>query len=427
MNEEEKVKKQIRTNMLLNLITFSIIFYILGIVIYNQFTNSVYKSADLELEQSFHQFREEQSDSPKKPINNQGQEMENIHSEEEREQNPRLVYIERDADGNLIEDSEQNQTLNTIFTNVEFDSTIIDTIYQININNEYTYRGINFQLDNGNYMQVLINVDSEIDMIQEFRTILVIALILSVLIIILASYILSKKTLKPIVASWKRQNQFVQDASHELRTPLAIIQAKQETLLEKPDSKIIDNAEEISTTLKETQRLTKLVKELMELARGDSKSLELHKETFNLDEEIQNITNLYKDVATAEKKEFVLDLNFKENIVADSNKIKELLVILLDNSIKYTEEGDSITIKTQKKDNKAILEVMDTGIGISKEAQKHIFERFYREEKSRDREKGGMGLGLSIAYNIVKLHKGTIKVDKNRKKGTNMIVKLPCK
>jgi signal transduction histidine kinase len=96
--------------------------------------------------------------------------------------------------------------------------------------------------------------------------------------ILIASYTLSRKTLKPIVESWKRQNRFVQDASHELRTPLSIIKVKQEGLLEKPESKIIDNAEDISITLEETNRLTKLIKELMELAKSDSDQLNLNKE-----------------------------------------------------------------------------------------------------------------------------------------------------
>ena len=115
--------------------------------------------------------------------------------------------------------------------------------------------------------------------------------------------------------------------------------------------------------------------------------------------------------------------------------LKELLIILLDNSLKYTEPKDSIKIKTYKKENRCIIEVIDTGIGISKQDQEHIFERFYRAEKSRAREKGGMGLGLSIAYNIVKLHKGTIKVDnKNIEKRntndseiTNKIEEYSCK
>ena len=121
------------------------------------------------------------------------------------------------------------------------------------------------------------------------------------------------------------------------------------------------------------------------------------------------------------------NINFNEEIFADVNKLKEVVIILLDNSLKYTESGDKIELKTYKKDNKFVLEVIDSGIGISKEDQKHIFERFYRAEKSRTRSKGGMGLGLSIAYNIVKLHKGIIRIDKSFEKGTRIMVKLPIK
>ena len=177
-----------------------------------------------------------------------------------------------------------------------------------------------------------------------------------------------------------------------MRTPLTIIKAKQESLLEKPNTKIIDNAEDISITLKETQRLTKLIKELMELARNDSKKMTLNKEKFYIDKEIKSIISLYDEVAKSQGEKLILNLKFNDEINADLNKIKELLIILLDNSFKYTEKGNDIQVITYKKENKLILEVVDTGIGISKEAQEHIFERFYREEKSRTREKGGMGL-----------------------------------
>lgn len=270
MNEEEKVKKQLVKNMILNLITFSIIFYLLGIVIYTQFTNSLYMSADSELEKATYQISSrEQNNKEKKPIPK-----ENIELNEEpkyRDQNPRLVFIERNQNGEIIEDSENIYRLNEIFTDVQFDTNQLNLIYEIKIDNEYYYRGINKQLEDGSYIQILINVDSEKNIAKEFSTTLIIALIVSIVFILIASYILSKKTLKPIVASWKKQNEFVQDASHELRTPITIIKAKQESLLEKPNTKIIDNAEDISITLKETQRLTKLIKELMELARNDSK------------------------------------------------------------------------------------------------------------------------------------------------------------
>ena len=165
----------------------------------------------------------------------------------------------------------------------------------------------------------------------------------------------------------------------------------------------------------------------MELAKNDSDKLRLNKQMFNLDEELSSLIQVYKDLAENEDKNLNVSFEYKEEINADLNMIKQLVVILLDNSIKYTQSKDSIGIKTYKQDGKAVLEVVDTGIGISNEAIDHIFERFYREEKSRNREKGGMGLGLSIAYNIVNLHKGSIKFDREREKGARVIVKLPIK
>lgn len=422
MNEEKQVKKQLKKNMLLNLLTFITIFYILGTSIYSQFKNSLYKSADAELNQTINQ---EMSRKEIKIMPNNIMDMK-MDKQDEREFNPRLIKIIRDESGNVIENGIMNDTLNDIFKQAKFDTNLLGQIYNIEIGN-YSYRGINYIDTNGNYVQVLINVNSEQDIAQKFVQNLIISFSIAIVIILIASYLLSKYTLKPIVESWKKQNRFVQDASHELRTPLTIIKAKQESLLEKPESIIIDNVEDISITLQETQRLTKLIKELMELAQNDSDTLKLNKEKFNLDKQIKPIINLYKDVAKTEEKELKINLNFNDEIIADQNKLKELLVILLDNSIKYTEEGDTIQVNTYKKDGKCVIEVEDTGIGISKESIDHIFERFYREEKSRNRAKGGMGLGLSIAYNIVSLHKGTIKFDKTREKGTKAIIKLPIK
>lgn len=417
MSEEKTVKKQLVKNMLLNLLTFSIIFYILGMSIYGQFKNSLYMSADTELNKATREEKiklEERKNNFK--IN------EKIEENQEKIESPRLIKIIRNENGEIIESARTGN----IFDGSEFNKNNLGRIYETEIQ-EYSFRGINYKDQNGNYVQVLINVDAEKDISQKFIKNLIISFVVTVIFIVIASYILSKKTLKPIIQSWKKQNQFVQDASHELRTPLTIIKAKQENLLEKPESKIIDNVEDISITLQETQRLTKLIKELMELAKNDSDKLKLNKEKFNLDEQIKSIIELYKDVAKTEGKKLNMSLEYKGYIYADINKLKEVLIILLDNSIKYTERNDIIEVKTYKNDNKCVLEVIDTGIGISKEAIEHVFERFYREEKSRNRSKGGMGLGLSIAYNIIELHKGSIKFDKNRKKGAGVIVKLPIK
>ena len=421
MNEEKQVKQQLLKNMFLNLITFSIIFYILGAVIYTQFKTTLYNSADNELKNS--QIREFNITDPKELIPNRSE-----HNNQFIEDNhsPRVVAIQRNENGEIEENLEANNSLNSIFKNASFDKNTIDTIYETTIEG-YAYRGINYKNSDGTYKQFLINVDSEKEISKKFIKNIGLSFTISLVAILVASYVLSKKTLKPIVESWKKQSRFVQDASHELRTPLSIIKLKQESLLEKPESKIIDNAEDINISLQETQRLTKLIKELMEIARSDSNQIKLNKELFNCDKELNDLIELYKDIAQNQKKELNTDFKYNDELNADINKLKELIVILLDNSIKYTKEGDKIYIRTYKKDNRFILEVEDTGIGISKDAIDHVFERFYREEKSRNRQKGGMGLGLSIAYNIVMLHKGTIKFEKNRKIGTKVIVTLPRK
>jgi len=250
MSEEKQVKKQLLKNVLLNLITFTIIFYILGMVIYGQFKSSLYLSADSELGRtnSRREFRMEKGDEF-------GERPEFPESLNEQERSPRLVVINRDSDGNIS----QEDNLNDIFENASFDKTNLNNIYEIIISN-YAYRGINYKNEDGTYKQVLINVDSEKTIAEEFIKNLVISFSISVVIILIASYILSKWTLKPIVASWKKQTRFVQDASHELRTPLTIIKAKQESLLENPESKIIDNAEDISITLQETRKTYKTYK-----------------------------------------------------------------------------------------------------------------------------------------------------------------------
>lgn len=445
MNEEKQVKHQLLKNMFLNLVTFSIIFYILGAVIYAQFKNTLYNSADNELttahireindssqrgqapelKSAEKNIKDLEIEKLEEPLNSDTTKIQNKQINQENH-SPRIVIIQRDENGEIETESDINNNLNDIFESATFEKNVIGTIYEIEIEG-YAYRGVNYQNGDGTYSQLLINVDSEKEISQKFVKNLTISFTISLVVILAASYVLSKQTLKPIVESWKKQNQFVQDASHELRTPLSIIKIKQESLLENPESRIIDNAEDISISLKETQRLTKLIKELMEIARSDSNQIKLNKETFEADKEINDLIGLYKDIANNQGKKLNTDFKYNENICADLNKVKELIVILLDNSIKYTKDGDKIDIRTYKKDNKFVIEVEDSGIGISKEAIDHVFERFYREEKSRNRQKGGMGLGLSIAYNIVMLHKGTIKFEKNRKVGTKVIVNLPIK
>lgn len=438
MKEENIVKRQLIKGMLLNFIAFSLIFSTLGCIIYSQVSSSLYSSSNQELlnnknrtaimqdfqinknENKLEDLPENFNSNIPDISNNKQKIQKNIQAA-----NPRLMYIFRNKNGEIIE--EKGKYDQTYFEQIKFDNTNLDQIYDILVDNQYKYRAVNYKIQQNDeeiYVQILINVDAENDIIMNFSKTLIISIVICIILSLVASYILSKRTLKPIIDSWKKQTEFVQNASHELRTPLTIIQAKQELLLEEPQSKIIDKAKEITISLNETKRLSKLVKDLMVLARADSNKTNLKIEKIDIDNMIRNSAEPFQELANSQKKKFVIDLNYKKEINIDKFKIQQVLVILLDNAIKYTEKDDQIEINTLEKDGKFILEVSDTGIGISEEGINHIFERFYREDKARNRETGGSGLGLSIAYSIINVHGGTIKVEHNKPKGTKFEIKL---
>lgn len=350
----------------------------------------------------------------------------NKNDGENKDISPRLIMIERNQNGK-IQNEEELGSLNNYKNEIKFNSSNLEKIYNLQIDGQYNYRVINFETtknDETIYIQVLANVDGEAGTLENMQNTLMLGTIILVLISMMASYILSKRAMKPMIIAYEKQTEFVQNASHELRTPLTIIQAKQELLLTEPNKKIIEKSEDINLTLKETRRLSKLIKELMEIARADNKKIKIEKQSTDINKLIKEIVKPYVELATIQNKQLKLELEYNKKIHINQNKINELFVILLDNSLKYTNTGDTIIIKTYAKDGKCNIEVQDTGIGISKEGIKHIFERFYREDKARSRQTGGNGLGLSIAQNIVALHKGTIKAEHNNPKGTIIKIKI---
>jgi two-component system sensor histidine kinase CiaH len=441
MSEQERFKEQLIKHMIYNIIAFSIIFLMFGFIACFMIRNITFSSVDLELKKSAEIYTENQSNFNN--FNNfsknwfmENSDMENSMNDikdymlARKISNPNAIVILRDNENNVLNENDLGRNYNQYLTNISFNQSILDKIYTIRINNEYNYRAINIKLDadedkDVRYVQILINVDSEIELISHYFDIISIVIVFGIITSIIASYILSKKTLIPIAETLEKQTEFVQNASHELRTPLTIIQAKQELLLQEPNAKIIDKSEDIVLTLNETKRMTKLTKDLMMLARADDKRLTINKEKVDVDNFIEDLSKPYIEIAELDDKKLDLNLGYNEEVSLDTNKIYQVLVILLDNAIKYTEPGDSIEIATKSESGKCIIEVKDTGIGISEESIKHIFDRFYREDKARNRETGGSGLGLSIADVIVKAHSGTIKASHNEPKGTIFTIRLP--
>ena len=441
MNEEKIIRKQLLQNMLHNLIAFTIIFTIFGAVIYSQVKFSVYANVERELlnyGKTEINIRTKGLDTgqrtiimneeilgPGKKINGEPPFSVQVG---QLIGNPKVIYILRDEDGNVINAATIGRIYEDYLSNIKFDSNNTEKIYDLRINDQFNFKGITYEnrnmYDEPVYIQLLVNVDSEVHILNNLLRILVVGTACAIGVAIAASYILSKRSLIPVVAGWKKQIEFTQNASHELRTPLTVMQLKQEHLLKEPNSTILEKSDEINITLDEIGRLTKLTTDLMTLARADSNTQEIKKEKINVDELIQEISKPYQEFAEVQEKKITLNLNANKELMLDRNKIHQLMIILLDNAIKYTVEGDSIEIATYIKDNHCNIEVKDTGIGISEEGRQHIFDRFYREDKARNRENGGTGLGLAIAHWIVTVHDGTIKALKNEPKGTIILIKL---
>jgi heavy metal sensor kinase len=241
--------------------------------------------------------------------------------------------------------------------------------------------------------------------------------------------------------SFRQMKQFSSDASHELKTPLTILKGEVEVMLRKERTSH-EYQQTLKSNLEEINRMSRIVEDLLTLSKADTGEIRLNREDINLTE-ILNEVVAQMDRLAKSKRLHLSASNHPQDIhlFGDSLRLRELFINLIGNGIKYTEEGGSIRITLQRecpplmrdqsdwregeKGGFVKIIVSDTGMGIAKEDQERIFNRFFRVDKARSREQGGSGLGLSICKWIVEAHQGEIKVESELGKGSSFIVKLP--
>ena len=272
------------------------------------------------------------------------------------------------------------------------------------------------------YAQIFSNVDQIQDAMSRAMWVIVTTMITFWLLSVIISLYLANWTLKPILAAYEKQKEFVENASHELRTPLAILQNRLELLFQKPTATIIDESENISESLSEVRNMRLLTSNLLNLARRDS-GIRIEPEATTATY-FENIFNSYEMLAENAGKKFSGHLKLDGTINLDQALIKQLLTILFDNALKYTGDEGEISVDVQKNGGFLVFAVADNGEGISDEDKKKIFDRFFRVDKARTRQKGGLGLGLSLAKQIVEAYNGKITVEDNKPKGTKFIVRI---
>jgi heavy metal sensor kinase len=231
--------------------------------------------------------------------------------------------------------------------------------------------------------------------------------------------------LERLETAFKKITQFTADASHELRTPVAVMRTRAELSLRKARS-ADEYREVIAEVLDELEKTSKLIEQLMFLARADSGAETLHFSATNVAEVLREAC--HQGSALAEAKQIAFEEQIPGDsmwIQGDASSLRRLFLILIDNAVKYTPASGQVEVSLQRNDGYAVAQVRDTGIGIAEVDLPSVFERFYRADKARTRESGGVGLGLSIGRWIAEVHAGTIEVQSSPGRGSIFQIRLP--
>ena len=219
-------------------------------------------------------------------------------------------------------------------------------------------------------------------------------------------------------------NRFSADASHELRTPLTILQLELEGIAQN-HRRDVSLGEQIGSALEETHRMSRIVESLLTISRLDAGEVKMDKSHLDLGELAASTAGEMNLLAEEKSISVRIQAGLGVEVAGDRVRLQQVVVNLIDNSIKYTAKGGTIEVRVGREGNNAVLEVSDNGLGIPSHDLPHVFERFYRADKARSRASGGAGLGLSIVKAICSAHHGDIQVSSQEGKGSTFRVELP--
>ena len=225
-----------------------------------------------------------------------------------------------------------------------------------------------------------------------------------------------------LLQAFKRERQFIGDVAHELKTPLATQRSNIEIALTKERSNE-EYKKVLAEVLSDNNRITTTLKNILDLAWSEAESAKVKKDIVNLSDVVSEIVEIATKLGLAKKVRVFGKVDDRIAILGSEDKLSRAFLNVVDNAIKYTPSGGSVRISLTKKNEQAKFQVKDTGVGIIKADQPHIFERFYRG--SRSGKVYGSGLGLSISQAIISAHKGTIEVKSDIGRGTTIITHLP--
>ncbi|MGG7143045.1 sensor histidine kinase [Clostridium nigeriense] len=395
----DKLKKKF---ILINMSLLTIVFILIFGTIYISTAISIEKDLEHELMNT--------ASNPRKPTPN----------------SPRMsssIIIELDSDNNIA----------TVNTYMEIDEAVLeDTIYTI-IKNENKLDRVKIDGSSYGYFKeysnkgltiVLMSREQQIEVLNNLLKVFISIGSISLILLLLISIYLTNKTIKPIKETFEKQKQFIANASHELKTPLTIIRTNTSLVLSNKNLSVESQSKWLNYINNQIERMSELLDEMLSLAKLDTNMGLNEFVVFDLSKLLNSILLTFEAVIFENR--IQLESNIQEgiSIKGDKESIKKVVIILLDNAIKYTNKSGKIDVELKQDKNKIRLKVKNTGEGIKKEDINKIFERFYRVDSSRARETGGYGLGLSIAKSIVEGNNGKIHAESDIGKDTTFIIEF---
>lgn len=401
--------------LLLNLVIISVMMMLAFSSIYIITYNNVYKDINMELKRI--------SEFNRKPVPGPGQPKPDFSTE---------PHPERSVSFTIDTDNQWNITLiSSIF---DMDDEFYETAKNTAAARNTSYGSL--KLDDNHWVfmikpfanghrLVFLDITSQHGILTNLvYTFLVVAAVMLVFIFLISRFF-ANKAINPVREAFDKQKQFISDASHELKTPLTVISTNVDVLLSNEDSSISSQSKWLQYIKSEVERMTKLTNDLLYLAQLDYSDAKMIYSDFNLSETVENV------ILTMEAIIFENNISFEyevePNLIIHGNReqIKQVVMILLDNGVKYVNSNGRVSLILGKSGNSALISVTNTGEGIPEEQICKIFDRFYRTDKSRARKSGGYGLGLAIAKSIAEQHSGKIFAKSIVNESTTFNIELP--
>ncbi|WP_010677687.1 sensor histidine kinase [Bacillus timonensis] len=407
-----------------------LIVLLIFIVVLYLFISGAIKNQEIEqlnryFEKEKHDFIEEMHEHSHE--NEKGYERDHKHERLEYQPEKNIFYYIFDNSTNLVEGEETVEGLAQYLINKDVQSLSMKATKEVEIKETHVlFIRYPLQDNDKDLGSVIIGIDitDEKHLIQHIIWILLLLTVLFSLLFAWVGNFFAGQAMKPIQMAFQTQRKFVSDASHELRTPLSIFYSSIDVLAREEQENLSPFGREILEDVKhESEMMKKLLNDLLFLARNDQKSFELDIEELDLSQLLHLLVNRFRRIVPS-------NLSLEDNIQngvsmkADKTRIEQLVYILLDNAVRYTKQG-KISCSLAIQGSEIVMRIKDTGPGIPPTDLRHIFDRFYRGDSSRNRE--GSGLGLSIAKAIVDAHRGKIEVKSEMANGTEFFIRFNVK